>query len=182
MKKVLILAAMLSLLILNCSKKTTTNNYYYDGPEEAGAIVGVVHPAESQAQVTAYMGIPIASTQIDSVGYFKLSGLPAGDYQLLVEAGGYRDYVSKPNIRVTDGTTALVDAIFLASIHDLIRSVSPYDGAQGVKLSESIWIRFLTPMNQTGFETAFHIEPAVEGTFYWYPSKPSNSVEFNPKY
>jgi hypothetical protein len=180
MKKVLILAAMLSLLILNCSKKTTTNNYYYDGPEEAGAIVGVVHPAESQAQVTAYMGIPIASTQIDSVGYFKLSGLPAGDYQLLVEAVGYRDYASKPSIKVTEGATAVVDTVFLVSVHDLIRSVWPNDGAQEVRPSEPIRISFYVPMNQTSFEAAFDIEPTVEGEFRWY--EPKQSVDFIPEY
>ncbi|MGB7063181.1 MAG: Ig-like domain-containing protein [Candidatus Zixiibacteriota bacterium] len=179
MKKVLILAAMFLLVILNCSKKTTTNNYYYDdGPEEGGAMVGVVHPAESQAQVTAYMGIPIASTQIDSVGYFKLSGLPAGDYKVLVQAGGYRDYVSKPNIRITDGATAVVDTVFLISIHELIYSVWPYDGAQEVKPDESIRVSFYSLMNQTSFEAAFDIEPTVKGEFQWNTSK--LSVDFIP--
>lgn len=181
MKKVLILAVMFLLVILNCSKKTTTNNYYYDdGLEEGGAIVGVVHPVDSQARVTAYMAIPIASTQIDSVGYFKLSGLPAGDYQLVVESGEYHDYASKPNIRVTEKATTLVDSIFLVSIHDLIRSVWPNDGAQEVRPSEPIRISFYVPMNQTSFEAAFDIEPTVDGEFGWY--EPKQSVDFKPEH
>ena len=168
MKKALILAATLLLVIPNCSKKTTTNNYYYDGPEEAGAIVGVVHPAESQAQVTACMGIPIASTQIDSVGYFKLSGLPAGTYSLLVQASGCCDYTTKPGIAVTAGATALVDTIYLVSIHDLIQSVSPYDGEQNVKVSTYVTVRFRRMMDAESVESAFHLTPTVEGSFTWY--------------
>jgi hypothetical protein len=181
MKKVLILAAMFLLVIPNCSKKTTTNNHYYDGPEEAGALVGVVHPPESQAQVTAYMGIPVASTQIDSVGYFSLSGLPAGDYTLLVQADGYRDCVPEFKIRLREGSTTVLDTVFLASVHELVSSVWPLDGAQNVKLSESITIRFYEPMNQTSVEAAFQVDPPIEGAFNWSPPWPSAYLGFTPK-
>jgi hypothetical protein len=167
MKKVLILAAVLLLVIPNCSKKTTTNNYYYDGPEEAGALVGMVYPPESEAKVTACMGIPIASTRIDNIGYFKLSGLPAGTYSLLVQASGYCDYTSKPSITVTAGATALAETIHLVSIHDLILSVSPYDGEQNVKVSTSITIRFQRLMDTESVENAFHLTPTVGGSFSW---------------
>jgi hypothetical protein len=182
MRKVITLIAVLSVVAFNCSKKTTTNNNYYYGPEEGGSIVGVVHPPDSRAQVTAYMGIPIASTQIDSVGYFKFSGLPAGNYTLLVQAEGYHDCVPKFKIRVTEGATVVVDTVFLASVRDLISSVFPADRAQQVKLRETIWIYFHVPMNQASFENAFHLEPDVEGSFSWYPAQAPTAAEFNPQY
>ena len=166
MKKALIFMAIFSLAIFNCSKKTTTNNYY-TYPKE-GAIVGIVHPSESQAVVTAYLGIPIASTQIDANGYFELSGLPLGTYSLLVQADGYHDYLSSPNIPVTGDVTASVDTIFLISVHDLISSVYPQDGAQGIKTDEPIRVIFRTRMNRESFESAFQMEPTVEGSFSWY--------------
>lgn len=158
--------AIFSLAIFNCSKKTTTNNYY-TYPKE-GAIVGIVHPSESQAVVTAYLGIPIASTQIDANGYFELSGLPLGTYSLLVQADGYHDYLSSPNIPVTGDVTASVDTIFLISVHDLISSVYPQDGAQGIKTDEPIRVIFRTRMNRESLESAFNVEPTVEGSFFWY--------------
>ena len=166
MKKALIFMAIFSLAIFNCSKKTTTNNYY-TYPKE-GAIVGIVHPSESQAVVTAYLGIPIASTQIDANGYFELSGLPLGTYSLLVQADGYHDYLSSPNIPVTGDVTASVDTIFLISVHDLISSVYPQDGAQGIKTDEPIRVIFRTRMNRESLESAFNVEPTVEGSFFWY--------------
>ena len=181
MKNAMVVIAVLSLAVFSCSKKTTTNNYYYDGPQEAGALVGIVHPAESQAEVTAYMGIPIASTQIDGVGYFKLSGLPAGDYTLLVQADGYRDCVPEFKIRVREGSTTVLDTIFLASVHELISSVWPLDGARNVELRESITIRFYEPMNQTSVEAAFRVDPPVEGAFNWSPPWPSAYLGFTPK-
>lgn len=166
MKKALICLAIFSLMFFNCSKKTITNNYYPSA--DKGAIVGFVYPPDSEAKVIAYLGLEIASTYIDTNGYFVLSELAIGNYTLLVEAEGYFDHQSKPNISVTGGATVSVDTVFLTSIHDLILSVSPYDGAEGVRLEERIRISFRTSMNTESVESAFHVEPEVEGEFSWY--------------
>lgn len=165
-KKALILVAICSLMFFNCSKQTLTNNYY-PSPDK-GAIAGIVHPPDSKAKVTAFLGTEIASTYIDANGYFKLSDLPIGTYSLLVEADGYFDYQSKPYISVTGGATVSVDTIFLTSVHDLILKVSPWDGAEGVSVNDHIYITFRTEMNRKSVEMAFRIEPAVEGEFFWY--------------
>ncbi len=181
MRKILIFLAMLSMILFNCSKKTITNNYY-SSPDK-GAIVGFVCPPESEAKVAAYLGLEIASTYIDTTGYFELTQLPLGTYSLLVQADGYFDYQSKPNISVTGGATVPVDTIFLISIHDLILSVSPYDGAENVSLRERIRIIFRKEMNTESVESAFNIEPEVEGDFYWYCCGKSGATDlyFKPK-
>ncbi|MCK4403874.1 MAG: Ig-like domain-containing protein [candidate division Zixibacteria bacterium] len=166
MKKVLIFMAILSLVIFNCSKKNITNNYY-PSPDK-GAIVGFVYPPESEATVTAYLGLEIASTYIDTVGYFELTELPPGTYSISVEAEGYMDYYSYKTIWVAGGATVSMDSVFLVSIHDLIYSVSPYDGAEGVRVYETIRISFRTSMNTGSVESAFRVEPEVEGEFSWY--------------
>lgn len=176
MKKALVFMAISSLVLFNCTKKTTTNNYY-STPGQGGSIVGIVCPVESKAKVSAYMGIEVASTNIDAKGYFKLSGLPVGTYSLLVQAEGYDDY-SKPYVKVTDGATAAVDTIFLISIHDLIRSVSPSDGAKEVDLDRDVYIEFRREMDRESVEKAFHIEPTIEGEFFWYRS---DRLNFLPK-
>lgn len=182
MKKAVVLVVILGLAVLSCSKKTITNNYY--GPAEEGAsIVGVVYPPESEATVTAYMGIPVASTQIDSVGYFRLSGLPAGTYWLLVQADEYNDHKTKSNLYVTEEATALADTIYLSSIHDLIHWVSPYDGQVDASVHSSIRINFRGPMDQESFESAFHVQPAVQGDFSWIGTMPPGwayEVVFDP--
>ncbi len=167
MKKLLTFGAIFSLLILSCTKKSTTNNYY-STPGEGGAIVGIVSPAGSNAKVSAYMGIEVASTQIDEKGYYKLTGLPAGTFSLVVQAEGYNEYCSKPYIEVADGATAVADTIFLTSIRDLISSVYPGDGAEGVGLGQQIRISFRRKMDRESAEKAFQIEPPVEGAFSWY--------------
>lgn len=169
MKKTLIFITISSLVIFNCSKKTITNNYY---PSlENGAIVGIVHPSESGAKVAAYLGVERASTYIDAKGYFELVELPAGDYYLFVQAEGYFDYQSKPDISVPGGTIVSVDTIFLISIHDLILSVSPSDGAEQVRVTDRIRIMFRTNMNTESVENAFQVEPEVEGDFEWHEGK-----------
>ncbi len=169
---VLVMVIALALFTFNCTKKTTTNNYYYDSDAQGGAIVGVVYPPESQATVTAYMGIPIASTEIDSVGYFRLSGLPAGTYWLLVQANQYNDHKTKSNLYVTEGAATVVDTIHLSSIHDLIDWVSPYDGQADVSVHSSIRFSFRRPMDQESFESAFHIQPVTQGYFSWIGTFP----------
>lgn len=177
MKRLLIFGAIFSLVILNCTKKTTTNNNYYSTSGEGGAIVGIVSPVESNAKVSAHMGIEIASTQIDERGYYKLTGLPVGTYSLLVQAEGYDDYQHSPYIKVTEGETVLMDTVFLTSIRDLIISVAPSDGAEKVDLDEWIRIRFRREMDRETVEAAFHIEPAVEGEFSWQDHRPYGSVD-----
>lgn len=165
-RQVLICVAICSLLLFNCSKKSITNNYYPSG--DRGSIVGFVYPPDSEAKVTAYLGMEIAWTHIDIFGYFELTELPPGTYILLVEADGYIDHHSDKTIWVPGGVTVSVDSVFLASVHDLILSVSPSDGAEEVSVSEDIEISFRRDMNAALVESAFHVEPEVEGEFFWH--------------
>lgn len=178
MKKALICVAMLSLVVFNCTKKTITNNYYPSA--DKGAIVGFVYPPDSETKVTAYLGMEIASTYIDTTGYFELNDLPLGYYALLVQAEGYFDYYTKGYSVLTGGATVSVDTIFLTSIHDLIQSVWPSDRVQGVRVTDRIRITFRTKMNQGSVEGAFHVEPKIEGDFSWnYGSR--SALEFVPR-
>ncbi|MGB2770457.1 MAG: Ig-like domain-containing protein [Candidatus Zixiibacteriota bacterium] len=184
MKKVLIFTAILLLVIFTCSKKNITNNYYLS--PELGAIVGFVHPPESEAKVTAYLGIETASTYIDTAGYFELLDLAPGGYSLVIEAEGWTyDYPPK-RVTVSGGTTYSVDTVFLTSIHDLIDYVVPFDGTQQVRPDERIRIRFRRGMNTESVEKAFSLEPVVEGDFYWYaqgrpPSDFKSELQFTPR-
>jgi hypothetical protein len=183
MKRALILIGVFSLIIFNCSKKTTTNNYYYSYPSQESAIVGIVHPPESMATVTAYMALPVASTQIDTNGYFKISGLPDGTYSLLVQADVYDDYSTKPYIQLSGHETAVVDTIYLRSIHDLVASVYPSDGQQDVNTGDRIRIAFRREMNRESIEAALDIEPGMEGEFSWSPKGGSGyeQLQFIPE-
>ncbi len=178
MKKSVFLLAVLGLLMLTCSKKNITNNYYYGPEEEAASIVGVVYPPESEATVTAYLGIPVASTQIDTSGYFKLSSLYAGTYSLMVEAPGYFDCKLSAKLSVSANTTVSVDTIYLTSIHDLVSGVRPYDGTEDVDPMTPILILFRNLMDHESVENAFHIDPTAEGDFEWLGTKPSLSPPF----
>jgi hypothetical protein len=173
-KKALICMAMLSLALFGCSKKTTTNNYYAY-PDGEASIVGMVYPPESHAMVTAYMGIPVTSTYIDTNGYFKLSGLSAGTYSLLVQAEGYDDYSA--HVTVASNSATVVDTIYLFSIHDLISAVWPYDHAQEVRVDDQIRISFRREMDRQSVEKAFQIEPEVDGEFLWYGGKYDGSTQ-----
>jgi hypothetical protein len=181
MKKALICMVICSVVIFNCSKKNITNNYYLS--LDRGAIVGFVYPPNSGAKITAFLGIEVESTYIDTTGYFKLSDLSIGTYSLLVQAEGYFDYQSKPYISVTGGATVSMDTIRLTSIHDLISSVWPYNRAEQVRLEESIRISFRRWMNTESVERAFHLVPEAEGEFYWYGKGVfgSNELYFVPR-
>lgn len=178
MKRAFILLMLLALMILSCSKKTTTNNYYYTYPSAESGIVGIVHPPESKATVTAYMALPVASTQIDTNGYYKISGLPPGTYSIMVQADGYNDYTTKPNIKLTGEETAVVDTIHLISIHDLVVSVLPHDGDQDISTSYPIRVNFRRAMNKESVEDAFAVEPGISGEFHW--SHGLDALQFLP--
>ena len=183
MKKVLIFTAILLLMIFTCSKKNITNNYYPS--PELGAIVGFVYPPEPDVKVIAYLGARIASTRVDTVGYFELFDLPPGLYSLAAEAEGWVDYRGPRKVSLAGGSTVSMDTIFLTSIHDLIDYVSPFDGARHVRLDERIRIRFRRGMDTQNVEQAFSLEPDVEGDFYWYSSGRSPSyyseLQFTPR-
>jgi hypothetical protein len=181
MKKPVFLLAVLGLLMLTCSKKNITNNYYY-GPEEEGAsIVGVVYPPESEAIITVYLGIPVASTQIDAVGYFKFSGLPAGSYSLVVQATGY--YVETRGAYVNQSVATVLDTVYLAPIGHFVFWVSPYNGQQMVDVDAPIRVAFRTEIDRESFENALLIDPAVKGMYRWreyYPPGGPPEVQFYP--
>jgi len=178
LKKFFVISFALSLVILCCSKKNITNNYYTSS--DKGSIVGFVYPPNSQAKITATLGLEITSTSIDSSGYFELADLRPGTYSLTIEAEGYFDYLSKETL-VSGGTTVSIDTVLLISVHDLIASVWPSDEAEEINLSTSIQIGFRKSMDKTSVENAFRIEPETEGNFVWYVRKNgSNDLYFVP--
>jgi len=177
MKKVMIwVVILLSLVIFNCSKKTITNNYY-PSPDK-GIIVGYVYPPDSEAEVWGYLGMETFSAHIDTNGYFKLKGLSPGEYIILVKAEGYIDYSTY--VWLPGAVTVSAGTISLSSVHDLIQSVWPSNGAEGVRLDDRIRISFRKQMNMKSVEGAFHITPVVEGDFYWYYGGKS-AFEFDPR-
>jgi hypothetical protein len=167
MKKLLSFLLMVCLLLsLTCSKKTY--NYYY--PQERGALAGVVSPPNSGARVSAWQGIEIASTYIDTTsGYFKISELPVGTYSIKVEAEGYATYESKPIYVVYSGGTTSVGGITLSLLPGLISSTYPRNGATDVLLNAPIEISFSKEMDTASVENAFSINPDIGGKFGWTP-------------
>jgi len=186
MKKLLLFLLIASLLLsFTCSKKTY--NYYY--PQEKGALAGLVSPPNSNARVSAWQGIEIASTYIDTTtGYFKISELPIGTYSIKVEAEGYETYESKPIYMVYNGGTTSIEKITLAPYPNLIAKVTPNNGAVNVSVTYPITIQFLKPMNRQSVEEAFKIEPPVEGKLTWdyewrlSPYSYNTYFEFKPTY
>jgi hypothetical protein len=167
MKELLLFLLIASLLLsFTCSKKTY--NYYY--PQERGALAGVVSPPNSSARVSAWQGIEIASTYIDTAtGYFKISELPVGTYWIKVEAEGYATYESKPVYVVYSGGTTSVGGITLSLLPGLISSTYPRNGATDVPLNAPIEISFSKNMDTASVENAFSINPDIGGKFGWTP-------------
>ena len=167
MKKLLSFLLMVCLLLsFTCSKKTY--NYYY--PQERGALAGVVSPPNSSARVSAWQGIEIASTYVDTTtGYFKISELPVGTYSIKVEAEGYETYESKPVYVVYSGGTTSVGGITLSLLPGLISSTYPRNGATDVPLNAPIEISFSKDMDTASVENAFSINPDIGGKFGWTP-------------
>jgi hypothetical protein len=85
---------------------------------------------------------------------------------------------------VAANTITSVDNIYMRSIHDLISSVRPYNGEKNVDVGIPIMIYFRNIMDQKSVEAAFHIDPAVEGSFLWYGFDPFSSqsyMRFSPR-
>jgi hypothetical protein len=165
MKKLLLFLLIASLLLsFTCSKKTY--NYYY--PQEKGALAGLVSPPNSNARVSAWQGIEIASTYIDTTtGYFKISELPIGTYSIKVEAEGYETYESKSSYVVYSGGTTSVGGITLFPLPGLISKTYPSNGATDVPINTTIEISFSKDMDTASVEKAFSINPSIEGKFNW---------------
>lgn len=176
-KKLLVISFALSLVMLSCSKKNITTNNYYSTADE-GRIVGYVYPYETRTEVLAYLGNEVTITHLDTTGYFELSDLPSGGYTVLVKAEEYRDY--RTYVWVSGAGTVSLDTIFLSSVHDLVSNAYPVDGAVDVRLQDRIMISFRNQMNSSSVENAFHVEPEVEGNFYWSGGGKATQLQFIP--
>lgn len=172
----MVLTAIILLLVFSCSKKNITNNYY---PSlDKGRIVGFVYPSGPHTEVLAYQGKEVTTTHVDTTGYFELNDLSLGEYGILVKGEGYRDYGTK--VWISGAGTVSMDTIFLSSVHDLISTVHPTDGAVDVSLQDRIMISFRTLMDSKSVENAFHVEPIVEGDFHW-ASGGKSALQFVPR-
>jgi len=128
--------------------------------------------------VLAYLGNEVTITHLDTTGYFEISDLPSGGYTVLVKAEGYRDYHTY--VWVFGAGTVALDTIFLSSIHDLVSNAYPVDGAVDVRLQDRIMISFRNQMNSSSVENAFHVEPEVDGNFYWSGGGKATQLQFIP--
>lgn len=176
MKKLLLFLLIASLLLsFTCSKKTY--NYYY--PQEKGALAGLVSPPNSNARVSAWQGIEIASTYIDTTtGYFKISELPIGTYSIKVEAEGYETYESKSDYVVYSGGTTSVGAVnLLPLIAGMVIKTYPMNATTNVPLKTYIEIWFSKDMDTASVENAFNINPPTEGEFSWSIIKRGISID-----
>ena len=83
--------------------------------QEAGSIVGSVHPTTHQALVVATNGTVTVSAYTNAEGNFKLSGLPAGTYLVTVTpdiAAGLTATVVK-DVAVAAGSETDLETVFL---------------------------------------------------------------------
>ena len=101
-------------------KEGNTGNYSLKpvirvSTQEAGSIIGSVHPTTHQALVVATNGTVTVSAYTDAEGKFKLSGLPAGTYMVTVtpdvELGLTASVIN--NVAVAAGTETDLEIIFL---------------------------------------------------------------------
>ncbi len=171
-KKAFLFLIFLLILSSSCSKKIF--NYYTI--EEKGGLVGVVYPKDSGARVSAWQGIEVAWTYIDSTGYFKIENLPVGTYTVKVEAEDYYTYESNEVYTIYGGGTTTIGVVKLYKIPGIIRSTYPSDGATDVTLNVLITITFSKKMNIPSVENAFSVDPPTDGSFGWTVDKE------NPEY
>lgn len=83
--------------------------------QEAGAIIGSVHPTTHQALVVATNGSVTVSAYTDAEGKFKLSGLPAGTYMVTVtpDLDLGLPVATVNNVAVSAGAETDLEVIFL---------------------------------------------------------------------
>lgn len=175
-KKAFLFLIFLLILSSSCSKKIF--NYYTI--EEKGGLVGVVYPKDSGARVSAWQGIEVAWTYIDSTGYFKIENLPVGTYTVKVEAEDYYTYESDDIFTIYGGGTTTTGVIKLYEIPGIITSTYPSDGATDIPLDVQIKIDFAIDMDTVSVEQAFSINPEVEGSFVWGERKWGKYLRFIP--
>ena len=83
--------------------------------DDAGMIVGKVHPSEFRSLVTATNASHSISAYTNANGEFALYGVPEGTYQITVEADPISglDPITKDNVVVDDDETTDLETLFL---------------------------------------------------------------------
>lgn len=83
--------------------------------DDAGKIVGKVHPSEFRSLVTATNASNRISAYTNASGEFALYGVPEGTYQIKVEPDPISglDPITKDNVEVDDDGTTDVETLFL---------------------------------------------------------------------
>jgi len=165
----------LTLLLLSCSEDQITNNTVVEAEQ---GIVGRVLSAPSGTQVAAWQAAEILSTPVDTGGYFALSGLAPGLYEVRITApGGIEKRI--PDVVVRSAVTTSLGTIVMSVFPWPLLSVTPEDGEIGVQpLDGEISILSEEPLDLSSLSTAVLIDPTVAGT--WSESQSTWLYTFHP--
>lgn len=175
---------LLLLFFTGCEKNIYETDPRFFNDAMHGNIIGKVVQTTSNAKVTVSQIYPVATTDINpSDGTFGIKDLPIGNYDLTIEADGYRIY-QHCNIDVKGGGNTYIGEIDLSTVPDPITSHYPEDKQEIVYNNRysrlTISLLFNQPMDRESVEKAFSTVPATEGVFYWgqYSEAP-NRIYYN---
>ncbi|MFZ5515844.1 MAG: Ig-like domain-containing protein [Candidatus Zhuqueibacterota bacterium] len=166
--------AMLLLFTLTCTEEQP-----YSIEESFGKIAGLIKPSGIIAQVNLLQGKLIQTTQTDSSGYFILTNVAVGVYNLEFSAEGFgRQFINEISV-YSQRTTAIKD-VYLKPFPEQVAGLNPADGTTSHPVSYPISIEFNTPMMHSSVEANFILDPEVSGYFRWEDSAEKSKVYFYP--
>ena len=159
-----ILAALLGLtfMLAGCMEDTIQNTIESPG----GAIYGRVLPAETGTEVAAWQAAKVKAVIVDAKGYFSLTELKAGLYDVVATApSGAHRRIHAVEVDLTN--SASLGNIFLSDLPSPLLGFAPGDGDVGVPLQPAFALMSEAGLDIASLSTAVQITPPIAG--YWAP-------------
>src|SRR4051794_7715228 len=138
----------------------------------SGVIRGTIHDASNAAIPKAKVSLRNQNTNItrdslvNGVGIYYFGEIPPGNYELAVEADGFKKWIATLTLEV--GQTAVVDpALEVGSLQNTVEvtAVSPVITLEGMQIADVKDDRRIhqLPLNGRSVSNLFNLTPGVEG-------------------
>ncbi len=189
MKKLFFMLMIIAVVIwAGCGDEENITNNYLES--DLGSIIGRVVPAEEGIEVAAWQAIEIKKSYTDDAGYFAITDIEPGLYEIRITTPGGR-HRTIIDIKVSSGQTTSLDAVGIDAVPGPLVSFSPCEGCVP-KSTYGLYISFTShvEVDMNSLSSAVEIQPATDGQWIIeqiygpdiYKFIPANPLRTNTEY
>jgi len=188
-RSLLLALSTVALLFMSCSDEKVTR--VIPPPTNLGEVIGRIDSNEPGVDVALWQASVVAHVAPDSAGYFALTQVPSGIYDLhATTPSGAHHFIA--NLTVTQGQTLSLGTIALSNLPAPLLDIRPTGDHVDLPAGyTTILVKSERPLDVASLASAVTFDPALAGTWqerefldwtYTYGFTPEEDVRTNAAY